>query len=255
MRGMVGPKRSICALFGIILALGCTPRAAEPLSPEQAKRARARMVEEQIAARGVKDPRVLRALRTVPRHRFAPAAAQRHAYADRPLAIGSGQTMSQPYIVAVMSELAQVAPGERVLEVGTGSGYQAAVLAELGAAVFTIEILPELAEGARRTLAELGYERITVITGDGFRGLPDEAPFDAIVVTAAPVDVPPPLLEQLAPGGRLVIPVGGRRQTLQVLERTAEGVKRTSLFEVRFVPLVGPDADAARRRGEHRPRP
>jgi len=200
---------------------------------------RARMVSEQIAGRGVRDERVLAALRRVPRHRFVPEAEQSGAYEDHPLPIGSFQTISQPYIVAVMSELARVKPGERVLEVGTGSGYQAAVLAELGAEVHSIEIVPELAASARETLRALGYERVNVITGDGYRGLPERAPFDAILVTAAPEHVPQPLLDQLAVGGRLVIPVGDEFQQLRVLERTAQGIEDRPVFDVRFVPMTG----------------
>jgi protein-L-isoaspartate(D-aspartate) O-methyltransferase len=189
---------------------------------------RARMVSEQIAARGVRDERVLAALRTVPRHRFVPESVRAGAYEDHPLPIGSLQTISQPYIVAVMSELAQLQPGERVLEVGTGCGYQAAVLAELGAEVHSIEILPELATSARETLRALGYERVNVVTGDGYR-----------LVAAAPDHVPQPLLEQLAVGGRLVIPVGSEFQQLRVLERTACGIEDLSVFDVRFVPMTG----------------
>ena len=200
---------------------------------------RARMVAEQIAARGVRDVRVLAALRRVPRHRFLPAAERDEAYDDHPLPIGSGQTISQPYIVAVMSELAQIAPGERVLEIGTGSGYQAAVLAELGAEVHSIEIVPELAESARRMLRELHYERVNVIVGDGYRGLLERAPFDAILVTAAPDHVPQPLIDQLAVGGRLVIPVGATFQELRVLTRSAKGVVGSTVFPVMFVPMTG----------------
>jgi protein-L-isoaspartate(D-aspartate) O-methyltransferase len=200
---------------------------------------RARMVSEQIAARGVRDERVLAALRAVPRHRFVPEAERAGAYEDHPLPIGSRQTISQPYIVAVMSELAQLQPGKRVLEVGTGCGYQAAVLAELGAEVHSIEIVPELAASARETLRALGYERVDVITGDGYRGLPEHAPFDAILVAAAPDHVPQPLLDQLALGGRLVIPVGGDIQQLRVLERTARGIEDLPSLDVRFVPMTG----------------
>jgi len=197
------------------------------------------MVDEQIAARGVHDARVLAALRKVPRHRFVPPAERSHAYRDGPLPIGSRQTISQPYIVGLMSQLAEVQAGERVLEVGTGSGYQAAVLAELGAEVHTIEIVPELAESARRALREEGYARVNVITGDGYRGLPERAPFDAIVVTAAPDHVPQPLIDQLALGGKLVIPVGETFQELRVLERTGKGVVGSTVISVMFVPMTG----------------
>jgi protein-L-isoaspartate(D-aspartate) O-methyltransferase len=200
---------------------------------------RNRMVERQIERRGVKNPRVLEAMRTVPRHLFVPQPYREHAYQDRALPIGRGQTISQPYIVAVMTELLDPQPTDKVLEVGTGSGYQAAVLSTLVEKVCTIEIIPELAERARRTLAARGHNNVEVITGDGYRGLPAQAPFDGILVTAAPKEVPEPLLEQLGVGGRLVIPVGDRDQRLKVLERTAQGIETKTLFPVRFVPLTG----------------
>lgn len=197
------------------------------------------MVEEQIRARGIRDEAVLEAMRRVPRHRFVPEDLAESAYRDHPLPIGHGQTISQPYVVAFMSEAAEVRPGDRVLEVGTGSGYQAAVLAEMGAEVFTIEILPPLAERARRALEQCGYRNVHVRVGDGFRGWPEKAPFDAIVVTAAPKEIPPPLLEQLAVGGRLVIPVGERKQHIVRVRRTPEGLERERLLPVRFVPMTG----------------
>ena len=196
------------------------------------------MVETQIEARGVRDPRVLAAMKKIPRHRFVPEALADDAYRDHPLPIGRGQTISQPYIVAVMTELLAPQPGEKVLEIGTGSGYQAAVLAELGARVFSIEIVPELAESARRTLAENGYGQVTVIQGDGWLGHAAEAPYDAILVTAAPERVPEELVKQLRVGGRMVLPVGDRSQRLRVLEKTKDGVRERDLFEVRFVPMV-----------------
>ncbi|MBM4382295.1 MAG: protein-L-isoaspartate(D-aspartate) O-methyltransferase [Deltaproteobacteria bacterium] len=200
---------------------------------------RERMVAEQIAARGVSDARVLAALRKVPRHRFMPEAVRDLAYEDRALPIENGQTISQPYIVAVMSEAARVKPGDRVLEVGTGSGYQAAVLAEMGADLDSIEIVPALADSAAKVLGEMGYARVRVHTGDGYRGLPERAPFDAILVTAAPDHVPQPLLDQLAIGGRLVIPVGASVQELRVIERTKDGTAQHSIFPVMFVPMTG----------------
>ena len=207
------------------------------------------MVETQIEARGVRDPRVLAAMRKIPRHRFVPEALADDAYRDHPLPIGRGQTISQPYIVAVMTELLAPQPGEKVLEIGTGSGYQAAVLAELGARVFSIEIVPELAESARRTLSENGYGEVTVIQGDGWLGHAAEAPYDAILVTAAPERVPEELVKQLREGGRMVLPVGDRSQRLRVLEKTQEGIRERDLFEVRFVPMVegATPADAQRR--------
>ena len=197
------------------------------------------MVRQQIEFRGVRDPRVLHALRSVPRERFVPAAQRSWAYADRPLPIGYAQTISQPYVVAAMTEALDPQPGDKVLEIGTGSGYQAALLSLLVNEVHSIEIVPELADEARRRLAEEGYANVRVVTGDGFLGLPDHAPFDGIIVTAAPPEVPPALVEQLAPGGRLVIPVGSSIQELRVLERGPEGIRETSLFPVRFVPMTG----------------
>ncbi len=197
------------------------------------------MVEEQIAARGVGDPRVLAAMRSVPRHLFVPEAVRDRAYGDHPLAIGRRQTISQPYIVAAMTELLAPEPEDVVLEIGTGSGYQAAVLAKLVKRVYSIEILPELAETAKRTLRENGFDNIEVIVGDGYRGLPEHAPFEGIIVTAAPGHVPPALVDQLAVGGRLVIPVGEWSQDLMLIERTEKGVTRRSVLPVRFVPMTG----------------
>jgi protein-L-isoaspartate(D-aspartate) O-methyltransferase len=197
------------------------------------------MVEKQVERRGVKNRRVLEAMRAVPRHLFIPEPYRDRAYQDRALPIGIGQTITQPYLVAVMTELLDPKPEDRVLEVGTGSGYQAAVLSGLVERVYSIEIIPELAARARRTLAALGYDNVAVITGDGYRGLPDEAPFDSIIVTAAPEKIPEPLIEQLRVGGRLVIPVGGRSQQLRVAERTKDGIETRTLFGVLFVPMTG----------------
>jgi protein-L-isoaspartate(D-aspartate) O-methyltransferase len=206
----------------------------DPYSP-----LRLAMVHEQIERRGVADPRVLDAMRRVPRERFVPEAVRAQAYEDRPLLIGEGQTISQPYIVAFMTEAARVAPGDRVLEIGTGSGYQAAVLDEVGAEVYSIEILPDLAERARRALAETGHGDVRVKTGDGFKGWPEAAPFAVILVTAAPEEIPAPLLDQLGPGGRLVIPIGSGNQELVRVTRTEQGFRRESLLPVRFVPMTG----------------
>lgn len=188
------------------------------------------------------DPRVLKAMAAVPRHRLVPDDLQDVAYENRPLPIGHGQTISQPYVVAVMTDLLNIEPGQRVLEIGTGSGYQAAILAELGARVYTIEIIEALGERARHDLKSLGYESIEVRIGDGYYGWESEAPFDAIVVTAAASHVPPPLIGQLKPGGRMVIPVGSRFmvQQLVLVEKDAAGeVTTRQILPVRFVPLTG----------------
>jgi protein-L-isoaspartate(D-aspartate) O-methyltransferase len=198
------------------------------------------MVEETIVARGVRDSLALHALRTVPRHRFVPPAAQALAHGDHPLPIGEGQTISQPYIVAAMTELLELAPGEKVLEVGTGSGYQAAVLATITPRVYSIEIVESLARSAAERLRGLGYSTVQVRAGDGYQGWPEAAPFDAIIVTAAPDHVPAPLVEQLAPGGRLVIPVGESFQELKVIARALDGsLGERSVMPVRFVPMTG----------------
>jgi protein-L-isoaspartate(D-aspartate) O-methyltransferase len=210
-----------------------------PSAESALESARLRMVADQMESRGITDRRVLAAMRKVPRHEFVPTRRQPSAYEDRPLPIGHGQTISQPYVVAAMTELAALSEGDRVLEIGTGSGYQAAVLAELAAQVYTIEIVEALAERSGRTLKSLGYASVQVRHGDGYRGWPEAAPFDAIVVTAAAPRVPPDLLEQLALGGRLVIPVGDAYQELEVHTRTPSGVEVRRVFPVRFVPMTG----------------
>jgi protein-L-isoaspartate(D-aspartate) O-methyltransferase len=201
--------------------------------------ARLRMVQRDLIARGVQDPQVLAAMRQVPRHLFVPEALRPHAYEDRPLPIGLGQTISQPYIVALMTALADIGAGDRVLEIGTGSGYQAAVLSVLAQRVYSIEILGELSLRAQKVLGETGRDNIEFRVGDGYRGWAEAAPFDAIVVTAAPPHVPQPLVEQLALGGRMVIPVGTSYQELLVLEKTAGGLIRRRSIPVRFVPMTG----------------
>ena len=225
-------KGLLAVTFAGWISAGC-PGGGDPES-----RQREAMVRSQIEARGVKDPRVLEAMRRIPRHLYVPAEQQKGAYADHPLPIGSGQTISQPYIVAFMTEQLGLKGGEKVLEIGTGSGYQAAVLAALAGKVYSVEIRKELADEARERLARLGVTNAEVMTGDGYQGWPAEAPFDAIVVTAAPEVVPPPLLEQLAPKGRMVIPVGGFFQELKVIERTESGFRERSVLPVRFVPFV-----------------
>ncbi|MEE8355819.1 MAG: protein-L-isoaspartate(D-aspartate) O-methyltransferase [Anaerolineales bacterium] len=199
------------------------------------------MVQNQIEGRGVKDPLVLAAMETVPRHEFVPDRYLSQAYADHPLPIGYGQTISQPFIVALMSEVLQLEKGDRILEIGTGSGYQAAVLAEMETQVFTIEIIPELAEEAEERLINLGYSNIEVLNADGYYGWEEHAPFDALIVTAAPDHLPQPLLQQMAEGGRLVIPIGpiGAVQTLWLLENLKGELVATNLGAVTFVPLTG----------------
>ena len=205
--------------------------------------AREAMVREQIAGRGIRDRRVIEAMRHVPRHSFIPAAERARAYDDGPVPIGQGQTISQPYIVALMTELVRPQPGDRVLEVGTGSGYQAAVLARLVKHVYTIELEETLARSATAVLRELQFENITVRTGDGYGGWPEHAPFDIVIVTAAPEHIPQPLIDQLKPGGRLIVPVGPRFsvQQLKLLEKDAGGaIKTTEVSPVMFVPLRRP---------------
>jgi protein-L-isoaspartate(D-aspartate) O-methyltransferase len=201
---------------------------------------RERMVSRDIAQRGVRDAATLAAMRAVPRHLFVPEARQRQAYADTPLPIGYGQTISQPYIVAYMTELLELEPGLRALEIGTGSGYQAAVLAEILDEVYTIEIIPELARWGEGNLRRAGYDQVQVRHADGYHGWDEHAPYDAIVVTAAADHIPPPLVEQLRDGGRMVIPVGSpfRTQMLMLVTRDGEDVRTESLLPVRFVPLT-----------------
>ncbi len=216
------------------------PEAASSTTlQDQWEALRLRMVDTQLRPRGIKNSRVLDAMARVPRHRFVPTAIERSAYEDRPLPIGFGQTISQPYIVAYMTEALQLTSQSKVLEVGTGSGYQAAVLAELSKEVYTIEIVRELGERARTTLASLGYFNVDVRVGDGYRGWPEHAPFDAIMVTAAPDHIPQPLIEQLAVGGRLVIPVGRSFQQMTIVTKTERGVVQETTLPVLFVPMTG----------------
>jgi protein-L-isoaspartate(D-aspartate) O-methyltransferase len=244
MRDAQPTLRSLAICF-VLASLGCGVggggRVTTPAQPDDPYRTtRDAMVAEQIEARGIRDPAVLAAMRRVPRHRFVQDDFSAHAYIDRPLPIGHQQTISQPYIVAAMTEHVGPRPDMRVLEIGTGSGYQAAVLAECVREVYTIEILPELGRLAASRLAELGYTNVHVRIGDGYDGWPEEAPFDAIVVTAAPPKIPQPLLDQLAVGGRLVIPVGEASQAeLLVVTRTAQGFERRTAEAVRFVPMTG----------------
>lgn len=206
------------------------------------------MVRHHIEARGVRDPRVLAAMRAIPRHRFVHAHTASRAYEDRPQPIGHDQTISQPYIVAYMTDALGLRGGEKVLEIGTGSGYQAAVLAKLVPRVYTIEIVEPLAKRAAQTLAALGLNHVIVRAGDGYRGWPEHAPFDAILLTAAPEVIPAPLLEQLAPGGRLVAPVGETfaQEIVRITKGVDGGLKRERLLPVRFVPMTGEAQDKAR---------
>ena len=207
------------------------------------ERVRAEMVQYQIADRGIRDPLVLQAMRNVPRHKFLPFLQEYRAYEDGPVWIGKGQTISQPYIVALMTEMARVGPEDTVFEVGTGSGYQAAVLGEIVKDVYTVEYIEALGQEAKARLAALGYENVHVRIGDGYQGWPEYAPFNAILVTAGIDHVPQPLIDQLAPGGRMVIPVGadGDTQELLVIEKNLDGrVQETKTIPVRFVPFLGP---------------
>lgn len=201
---------------------------------------RHQMVKEQIIARGVKDPRVIKAMEKVPRHDFVPIRLRADSYMDTPLPIGLGQTISQPYIVAFMTEALDLKAGDRILEIGTGSGYQAAVLAELAGEVYTIEILPELGERAKATLEKLQYKNIHVKIGDGYKGWTEMAPFDAVIVTCAPEQIPPALVDQLKEGGRMIIPVGKEREVQKLVKVTKhEGkVQTEAVMHVRFVPMV-----------------
>lgn len=223
-----------------VAATAAAPVPAQETSDRELAARRRTMVDRQIAGRDVKDKRVLDAMRKVERHRFVPTALVANAYDDTPLPIGHDQTISQPYVVAYMTEALGVERRHKVLEIGTGSGYQAAVLGELGSSVYTIEIVPELAQRATATLRSLGYTNVHVRAGDGFGGWPEQAPFDRIMVTAAPEEIPKPLLDQLGPQGRLVIPVGaqGETQWLTIVDKTAKGVVQRRTLAVRFVPFT-----------------
>jgi len=253
--GLMGKALLMRAVWNCLVALvgtlipaaggGMQAQAQDAYEPQ-----RKRMVEE-IAAltretrfdtgRASLSERVMGAMAKVPRHEFVPALERHNAYANRPLPIGRGQTISQPFIVALMTDLMEVKPADRVLEIGTGSGYQAALLAELAGTVYTIEIVEPLAREAAERLKRLGYRNVVTRTGDGYQGWPEHAPFDAIMVTAAPREVPQPLIDQLKPGGRLVVPVGGQAagQSLLLIEKQPDGrISRRTILAVRFVPLT-----------------
>jgi protein-L-isoaspartate(D-aspartate) O-methyltransferase len=231
-----------CLCSALAVAVACAGGAADDAGQrpdlDQFARERELMVAEQLAGRDIRDRRVLEAMRNVPRHQFVPASRRGSAYADFPLPIGRDQTISQPYIVAYMTQALELKPSDKVLEIGTGSGYQAAVLGELAAHVYTIEIVGELATRATKALADAGYQNVHVRHGDGYAGWPEHAPFDAIMVTAAPDHVPEPLIQQLAAGGRMIIPVGAKYQELRLIQKTENGVLERGTIPVRFVPFT-----------------
>lgn len=228
----------------MVFLVGCMadpPKAdgTNPPSRDSFEADRTSMVLKQLRSRDISDEKVLVAMAKVPRHLFVPSALRSMAYSDGPLPIGFEQTISQPYIVAYMTQALELKSGAKVLEIGTGSGYQAAVLGEIAGEVFTIEIVPELAKSAEEILGRLGYRNVHIRSGDGYQGWPDKAPFEAIIVTAAPDHIPQPLIDQLAPGGRLVIPVGTGNQEMMILTRTSGGVVSRRTIAVRFVPMTG----------------
>ena len=235
------PMRPWAEIFAIVVLCflpACSE--AQPPAVDDLTAQRNAMVAEQMEARGISDPATLAAMRAVPRHEFLPLRLREEAYGDYPLPIGHGQTISQPYIVAFMTEAIRPQPGEKILEVGAGSGYQAAVLAQMGADVYTVEIVEPLAEMARQTLERLGYTKAHVKHGDGYRGWPEHAPFDAVIVTCAPDKIPPDLIAQLRDGGRMIIPVGGGlEQELVLLRKHGDKVEKQSVLPVRFVPMTG----------------
>jgi len=200
---------------------------------------RKRMVDEQIISRGIRDKSITDAMLKIPRHKFVPEDYREYSYMDGPLPIGFGQTISQPYIVALMTELLEVSEGDKILEIGTGSGYQAAVLAEIGAHVYTIEIVKELSDRAGKVIEELGYNDVHFLIGDGYEGWSENSPYDSIIATACPPQIPEPLLDQLKTGGRMVLPVGGDRQELQLIRKTKKGHEIKDIIPVAFVPMTG----------------
>ncbi|MGE0460861.1 MAG: protein-L-isoaspartate(D-aspartate) O-methyltransferase [Vicinamibacterales bacterium] len=236
--------KRFAALVSIVLAASALWTCGGAITAESQDRTAdaRRMVDSQLRGRGIRDERVLAAMLKVPRHRYVPPEMQRSAYADSALPIGYGQTISQPYIVAFMTEALKIEPSDVVLEIGTGSGYQAAILGELAREVYTIEIVPELADRARRTLEAEGYRNVHVRAGDGYKGWPEHAPFPKIMVTAAPEEVPPALVDQLAVGGTMILPVGPRMgdQELRILTKGEKGIMTERSLPVRFVPMVKP---------------
>jgi protein-L-isoaspartate(D-aspartate) O-methyltransferase len=225
---------------GVLLLLIVAACQGEPYTEADFGAARRRMVEEQLAGRGIKSHAVLEAMAAVPRHEFVPENVRKFSYADEPLEIGYGQTISQPYIVAFMTEQLDPQPADRILEIGTGSGYQAAILSRLVSEVYTIEIVEPLAKRAASDLKRLGYENVKVLAGDGYKGWPEHAPFDGIIVTCAPDHVPKPLVDQLRDGGRMIVPVGPPgMQELFLLRKRGTKVEQTAVLPVRFVPMTG----------------
>jgi protein-L-isoaspartate(D-aspartate) O-methyltransferase len=241
---MINQRTGLLLIVLLFLLNSCAPFslseqiAIEENANQDFEKQRRNLID-QLRSQGISSSTVLDAMLKVPRHKFVPSSQRHLAYQNRPLSIGHGQTISQPFIVGYMTEAASVAPGEKVLEIGTGSGYQAAVLAELAKEVYTIEIIPELAEGARSVLRELGYKNVQVKTGNGYEGWPEHAPFDAIVVTAAPDKVPQALVNQLALRGKMVIPVGSTFQEMVIITRDESGVVERRTIPVRFVPMTG----------------
>ncbi len=225
----------LAAALALLLAAGAAGAAVAQDYAAQ----RRRMVEEQVRGRDVGDPAVLAAMAEVPRHEFVPESALAEAYADKALAIGHGQTISQPYVVALMTELLDLSPGDRVLEIGTGSGYHTAVLSRVAGEVYSIEIIERMSAEAAARLRRLGYDNVHLRAGDGYQGWPEAAPFDAIILTAAPPRLPKPLIDQLKVGGRMVAPVGGYIQDLQVITKTADGIEKRPVIPVVLMPMTG----------------
>lgn len=230
--------RSVSLTLCTVIVATCAASPNQAPTSDTRQDARAQMVETQLKAREIRDAAVLNAMGRVPRHLFVPPDVRPFAYEDRPLPIGRGQTISQPFIVAYMTEALQLQPNHTVLEIGTGSGYQAAVLAELVRQVYTIEIVPDLAAAARRTLADAGYKNVEVRAGNGYLGWPEHAPYPRIIVTAAPPEIPKALIDQLAVGGIMVVPVGTGYQEMIVVSKTANGITQKKTIPVRFVPMV-----------------
>jgi protein-L-isoaspartate(D-aspartate) O-methyltransferase len=235
--GKALPGRRWSRSLALALAFSLSPAAATP--GDGFDLLRQSMVEQQVKQRGITQPEVLSAMSQVPRHLFVPDALREQAYTDQPLALGQGRTVYQPYVVALMTSLLELKRGDKVLEVGTGSGYHAAVLSRIAREVYSIEIVEPVASQARKRLSVLGYHNVEVTVGDGYRGLPEKAPFDAILLSAAPPQIPKPLLDQLREGGKMVAPVGGFFQDLQVITKTADGLEKRVIIPVRLSPMKG----------------